>query len=91
MHGSEKIDGKFVRIPPPPQSKGGGRGFAVPFYSVQDCRCSQSSRPWMVACEQETHFRSSPLSLFFGGREATTGNASAVRGLQDGGWTKDMT
>ena len=39
-----------------------------------------------IACEQQTHFRSSLLSLrkvaiFFGGREATTGNASAVRRL----------
>ena len=37
-----------------------------------------------LACEQQTHFRSSLLSLrkiFFGGREATTGNASAVRRL----------
>ena len=35
-----------------------------------------------IACEQQTHFRSSLLSLlFFGGREATTGNASAVRSL----------
>ena len=33
-----------------------------------------------VACEQQTHFRSSLLSL--GGREATTGNASAVRRLR---------
>ena len=33
----------------------------------------------ILACEQQTHFRSSLLSLFFGGREATTGNASAVR------------
>ena len=31
-----------------------------------------------IACEQQTHFRSSLLSL---GREATTGNASAVRRL----------
>ena len=34
-----------------------------------------------VACEPQTHFRSSFLSLFFGGRETTTGNASAVRRL----------
>ena len=37
-----------------------------------------------IACEQQTHFRSSLLSLrkfFFGGREATTENASAVRRL----------
>ena len=35
-----------------------------------------------IACEQQTHFRSSLLSLpFFGGREATTGNASAVHRL----------
>ena len=34
-----------------------------------------------VACEQQTHFRSSLLSLLFGGREATNGNASAVRRL----------
>ena len=36
-----------------------------------------------VACEQQTHFRSSLLSLqkIGGGREATTGNASAVRRL----------
>ena len=33
----------------------------------------------LLACEQQTHFRSSLLSL--GGREATTGNASAVRRL----------
>ena len=32
----------------------------------------------LIACEQQTHFRSSPLPLFFVGREATTGNASAV-------------
>ena len=38
----------------------------------------------VVACEAQTHFRSSLLSLrkiFFGGREATTGNASALRRL----------
>ena len=40
-----------------------------------------------LTCEQQTHFRSSLLSLgkiatlFFGGREETTGNASAVRRL----------
>ena len=40
-----------------------------------------------LACEQQTHFRSSLLSLgkiatlFFGGREETTGNASVVRRL----------
>ena len=34
-----------------------------------------------VACEQQTHFRSSLLSLRKIGREATTGNASAVRRL----------
>ena len=40
-----------------------------------------------LACEAQTHFRSSLLSLrkiatlFFGGREATTGNASALRRL----------
>ena len=34
-----------------------------------------------LACEQQTRFRSSLLSLFFGGRVATTGNASAVRRL----------
>ena len=34
-----------------------------------------------LACEQQTHFRSSLLSLLFGGREATNGNASAVRRL----------
>ena len=35
-----------------------------------------------LACEKQTHFRSSLLSLrIFGGREATTGNASAVRKL----------
>ena len=36
-----------------------------------------------LACEQQTHFRSSLLSLryLFGGREKTTGNASAVRRL----------
>ena len=31
-----------------------------------------------IACEQQTHFRSSLLPLFFVGRQATTGNASAV-------------
>ena len=37
-----------------------------------------------IACEQQTHFRSSLLSLlFFRGREATTGNASAVRRLEN--------
>ena len=39
-----------------------------------------------VGCEQQTHFRSWLLSLrkiaIFGGREATTGNASAVRRLR---------
>ena len=35
-----------------------------------------------IACEQQTYFRSSLLSiLFFGGREATTGNTSVVRRL----------
>ena len=40
-----------------------------------------------LTCEQQTHFWSSLLSLgkiatlFFGGREETTGNASAVRRL----------
>ena len=35
-----------------------------------------------VACEQQTHFRSSLLSLRnIGGREAKTGNASTVRRL----------
>ena len=43
--------------------------------------------PRTLACEQQTHFRLLPLSLFFGGREATTGNASAVRRLQ-GLWLK---
>ena len=34
----------------------------------------------LLACEAQTHFQSSLLSLlFFGGREATTGNASALR------------
>ena len=33
-----------------------------------------------IACEQQTYFRS---SLLFGGREATTGNASAVRRLKE--------
>ena len=33
-----------------------------------------------IACEQQTYFRS---SLLFGGREATTGNASAVRMLKE--------
>ena len=43
----------------------------------------QSTQMLRVACEQQTHFRSSLLSLlFFGGREATTGNASAVRRLK---------
>ena len=32
-----------------------------------------------LACEAQTHFRSSLLAL--GGREATTGNASALRRL----------
>ena len=47
----------------------------------------QWSKESKVACEQQTHFRSLLLSLrkiatlFFGGREATTGNASAVRRL----------
>ena len=39
----------------------------------------------LLACEQQTHFRWSLLSLrkiFSGGREATTGNASAVRRLR---------
>ena len=35
-----------------------------------------------LACEQQTRFRSSLLFLFFGGRVATTGNASAVRRLR---------
>ena len=35
-----------------------------------------------VACEQQTHFRSSLLSLLAEAREATTGNASAVRRLE---------
>ena len=35
-----------------------------------------------IACEQQTYFRSSlPSILFFGGREATTGNTSVVRRL----------
>ena len=34
-----------------------------------------------LACEQQTHFRSSLLSLREREREATTGNASAVRKL----------
>ena len=35
-----------------------------------------------IACEQQTYFRSSLLSiLFFGGRDATTGNTSVVRRL----------
>ena len=34
-----------------------------------------------LACEHLTYFRSWLLSLFFGGREATTGNTSAVRRL----------
>ena len=35
-----------------------------------------------IVCEQQTYFRSSLLSiLFFGGREATTGNTSVVRRL----------
>ena len=43
--------------------------------------------PRALACEQQMHFRSSLLSIstslrkFFEGREATTGNASAVRRL----------
>ena len=38
--------------------------------------------PKDVACEAQTYFRSSLLSLFLGGREATTGNTSALRRLQ---------
>ena len=39
-----------------------------------------------IACERQTYFRSSLLSLLlFGGREATTGNASAVRRLDQKG------
>ena len=38
---------------------------------------------WDVACEQQPHFRSSLLSLFFEGREVTTGNAFAVRRLTE--------
>ena len=34
-----------------------------------------------VACEQQTHFRASLLSVSAEAREATTGNASAVRRL----------
>ena len=35
----------------------------------------------MVACEQQTHFQSSFLSLrIFGGREATTGNVLLCAG-----------
>ena len=37
-----------------------------------------------ITCKQQTHFRSrfSPSEKFFGEREATTGNASAFRGLE---------
>ena len=49
--------------------------------------CVPSSLIWggggwgggVVACEQQTHFRSSLLSLLAEAREATTANASAVR------------
>ena len=34
-----------------------------------------------VVCEQLTYFWSSLLSFRKGGREATTGNTSAIRGL----------
>ena len=56
----DKIDGKFVPPPSPPPNQGweigafwllccfildlGGWGFAVPFYSVQGCRCSLPRR-----------------------------------------------
>ena len=43
--------------------------------------------------EQQTHFRSSLLSLrkiFFGGREATTGNVSAVPRLGDVSLTLEL-
>ena len=43
-----------------------------------------TANDWL-ACEPQTHFRSSLLSLRkIGGREATTGNASAVRRLMTG-------
>ena len=54
-------------------------GFACINNSIRMTSC--------LTCEQQTHFRSSLLflgkiaTLFFGGREATTGNASAVRRL----------
>ena len=40
----------------------------------------------LVACEQQTHFRSS----LFGGREATTENASAVRRPTFRCWIADL-
>ena len=53
------------------------------------CFCVASSLIWggggwgggFVACEQQTHFRSSLLFLLAEAREATTRNASAVRRL----------
>ena len=41
-----------------------------------------------VACEAQTHFRLSLLSL--GGREATTGNASALRRLTGRGRLREL-
>ena len=43
--------------------------------AADEVRCYFYGCWGMVACEQQTHFR------FFGRREATTGNASAVRRL----------
>ena len=45
------------------------------------CKKKSYTGVW-IACEPQTYFRSSLLSL--GGREATTGNTSAVRRLEYG-------
>ena len=43
-----------------------------------------------LACEAQTYFRSSLLSLRKGGREATTGNTSALRRLEHHKWEQNL-
>ena len=51
------------------------------YTSGQEIQLIQCFAPLSLACEQQTHFRTSLLSLRKIGREAMTGNASAVRRL----------
>ena len=70
----------LIRTPPPPPTPPKKRFLKINFESLI---FFWGGGGWeFVACEQQTHFRSSLLSLLAEAREATTGNASAVRRLE---------